>query len=86
MHWEPLAMALFLLVMGGWSGYVGLVGTPKELAPGRRRSDEHGFSLERMIFAVAPKAHEAGTRLIMVGGGLTAFVGALYCVKLAFTP
>lgn len=86
MHWEPLMMALLLGVMGIWSGYVGLVGSPSSLAPRSRRTGERGFSLERMIFAISPKAHEAGTRVMLACGGLAALIGAVYCVRLAFTP
>lgn len=83
--WEPLAMALFLAVMGGWAFYRALNASTSELqseeAERMRRAHSEGARWPRPRLATRADAYLS--RFWLFTGGLAALLAAAWCVRLA---
>ena len=81
MHWEPLLMAVLLLVLCAWAGMT-LMGPT--IGPRRRRGRSSIFA--EYIWKNFPTLYTIYEKSMLLVGCTALLAGTVYCVKLALTP
>jgi hypothetical protein len=80
MHWEPLAMAVLLLVLCGWV-VMALFGPAS--GPSRRGGRS---VIAELVWKNFPALYTFYEKSLLLLGCIALLAGAAWCVKLALTP